>query len=274
MSTTIADSQLPVNAYVTQQTSQKAAATTSASSTASGTTNPSIDTITLSDMAQQMAAQAKSWASMSQSELKGIYDSTWNTFVQFDATFANQGNKVFYDDERTSGTPAELAFSKQIAAFMVSIHTVPTGNVANPYAGASREMLSSIMYDESGKFTKSERYAAAAEQGKQDYIFLSRLGDSAVRGTDQRKLYQGILDYYDAQSPVEKSVYPDGYREQTEAYLKQQETRFGVLSKKDVDSVKQVMSTAFNASTVSGSALTLTFKEPIWSQLVKITSSP
>ncbi|HEX3602733.1 MAG TPA: hypothetical protein VHU43_01480, partial [Steroidobacteraceae bacterium] len=55
-------------------------------------------------------------------------------------------------------------------------------------------------------------------------------------------------------------------------YLKQQETLFGILSKQDVASVKQVMSTAFNEGTVAGSALTLTLKEPIWSQLVKITS--
>jgi hypothetical protein len=125
MSTTITGSQSTVNAYVTQQTSKSAAATTSASSAAAGTTNPSTDTITLSDTAQEMAAQATSWASMSPSELRGIYNSTWNTFVQFGANFTSLGNKIFYDDERTSGTPAELAFSKQIANYMVSVHTVP-----------------------------------------------------------------------------------------------------------------------------------------------------
>jgi hypothetical protein len=254
MSPTITDLQFPVNAYVTQQTSQKAAATTSASSAAARTTNPSTDTITLSDTAKEMAAEATSWASMSPSELKGIHDRTWNTFGQFDAKFAAQGTKVFYDDERTSGTPAELAFSKQIANYMVSIHTIPTGNVVNPYAGASRAMVTSIMYDTNGKYTTSERYAAAAEQGKQDYIYFSRLGDAAVRSNDQRQLYQGVLDYYAALSPVETSVFPGGYQEQAGAYLKQQQTLFGVLSKQEADSVQQFMLNTFNESTVSGSA--------------------
>jgi hypothetical protein len=254
MSTTItAALQSPVNAYVTPQTSQSAAATTSASSAAASTTNPSTDTITLSDTAQEMAAQATSWASMSQSQLQGIYNSTWHTFGQFDANFAAQGTKVFYADEQTTGTPAELAFSKQVANYMVSIHEEPQGGVTNPYAGASRAVVTSIMYDTSGKYTTSERYAAAAEQGQQDSIYFGKLGDAAVRNSsDQRQLYQGALDYYDALSPVEKSVSPGGYREQTQVYLSQQDTLFGVLSKQDVARVAQAMSTAFNEGTVSG----------------------
>jgi hypothetical protein len=253
MSTTITPSQSPVNAYVTQQTSKSAAATTSASSAAAGTTNPSTDTITLSDTAQEMAAQATSWASMSQSQLQGIYKGTWNTFVQFDANFAAQGTKVFYADEQTTGTPGEIAFSKQVANYMVSIHEEPQGGVANPYAGASRAVVTSIMYDTSGKYSTSERYAAAAEQGQQDYIYFKTLGDAAVRNSsDQPKLYQGALDYYDALSPVEKSVVPGGYQEQTQAYLNQSETLFGMLSKRDADSVQKFMLNTFNESTLSG----------------------
>jgi hypothetical protein len=274
MSTTITALQSPVNAYVTQQTSQIAAATTNASSAAAGTTNPSTDTVALSDTAQEMAAQATSWASMSQSQLQGIYNSTWNTFVQFDEQFASQGSKVAYDDVQTTGTPAELAFSKKIADYMVSIHSEPPGNVPNPYAGASRAMVTSIMYDTSGKYTTSEREAAAAEQGAQDYTYLSALGNAAVRSpAAQRNLYQGLLDYYDAQSPVEKSVIPSGYQEQVEGYLQQQETLLGTSSTQDTDSVLQAMLTAFNENTASESASTLTTNEPIWSQLVNITSS-
>lgn len=259
MSTTITALQSPVNAYVTQQTSQIAAATTNASSAAAGTTNPSTDTVTLSDTAQEMAAQATSWASMSQSQLQGIYNSTWNTFVQFDEQFASQGSKVAYDDVQTTGTPAELAFSKKIADYMVSIHSEPPGNVPNPYAGASRAIVTSIMYDTSGKYTTSEREAAAEEQGAQDYTYLSALGNTAVRsGTDQRNLDQGILDYYAALSPVETSVFSGGYQEQAEASLKHQQTLFGVLSTQDANSVQQFMLSTFNESTVSGGALTPT----------------
>jgi hypothetical protein len=231
------------------------AALASASSAASGTTNASTDTVTLSDTAQEMAAQATSWASMSQSQLQGIYNGTWNTFVQFDANFATQGTKVFYADEQTTGTPAEIAFSKQVANYMVSIHEEPQGGVANPYAGASRAVVTSIMYDTSGKYTTSERYAAAAEQGQQDFIYFKTLGDAAVRNSsDQPQLYQGALDYYDALSPVEKSVVPGGYQEQTQAYLNQSETLFGMLSKKDADGVQQFMLNTFNEGTVSGTA--------------------
>lgn len=259
MSTTITASQSLVTAYITQQAAQSAVAntTTSARGEADGTTNSSTDTITLSDAAQEMAAQATSWTSMSQSQLQGIYNSTWNTFGQFDANFAAQGDKVFYDDERTSGTSAEVAFSKQIANYMVSIHTEPQGGVANPYAGDSRAMVTSIMYDTSGKYTTSERYAAAAEQGQQDYTYLSHLFSSVPTDPDQRKMYQGILDYYAALSPVETSVFPGGYQEQAGTYLKQQQTLFGVLSTQEADSVQRFMLSTFNESTVSGGALTV-----------------
>jgi hypothetical protein len=56
------------------------------------------------------------------------------------------------------------------------------------------------------------------------------------------------------QSPVN----PGGYQEQVGAYLNQQETLFGGLSKQDADSVQQFMLNTFNESTVSGSALTST----------------
>lgn len=263
MSTTITASQSPVNTYVTQQTSQSAAATTSATSAAAGTSNSSSDTISLSDTAKDMAAQATSWASMSQSQLQGIYNGTWNTFGQFDANFAAQGTKVFTADVQTTGTPAEIAFSKQVANYMVSIHEEPQGGVANPYAGASRAVVTSIMYDTSGKYTTSERYAAAAEQGQQDFIYFGKLGAAAVsNSSNQPQLYQGALDFYGALSPVEKSVSPGGYQEQVGAYLKQSETLFGMLSKKDADNLQQFMLNTFNEGTVSASASTSTAAGP------------
>lgn len=275
MSSTITASQSSVTAYVAQQTYQSGAATGSGSANAASTSTSasSVDTYSLSSMAQELTAQENSWASMSQSQLKGIYNSTQNTFIQFDAQFANQGAKVFYNDERTSGTPEELAFSKKIAAYMVSVHGDPPGNAPNPYAGASRAMLTGIMYDTSGKYTTSERYAASEEQETQDYTYLSALGNAAVQNPSaQGNLYQGLLDYYDALSPVEKSIVPGGYRNQVEGYLQQAQTLFGALSKKDADSVLQAMLTAFNEN-ASGSASTLTTNEPISNQLVKITSS-
>lgn len=190
-----------------------------------------------------MATQVTSWSSMSQAEFKGIFDRTWETFIDFDAKFQKEGKQVFYDDMRTIGTPEELAFSKKVADFIVSIHSSPKGNAANPYAGASREMLTSIMYDESGRYTASERYAATSEQQKQDFTYFSGLSASASITSDYREYYKGVLDYYDALSPVEASVYPKGYREQVEGYLKQQETLFGVLSDQDSDARKRFFPT-------------------------------
>jgi hypothetical protein len=147
---------------------------------------------------------------------------------------------------------------------MVSLHSLPTGKVANPYAGYSREALSSILYEESDAYTDSEKYAAAAEQQRQDFVHFSALYANNATSDDHRQMYVGILDFYSKLSPVEQSAYPPDYQQQIGEYLRQEETIFGVLSESDK---KEAIEKNRSLSPVS-------FKrdEPIWTQLVELTT--
>jgi len=113
--------------------------------------------------------------------------------------------------------------------------------------------LTSIIYDDSGTYTVSERYAAWGEQQRQDYINLSHLFALTTNGGDNRQVYKGLLDYFDALSSIERSIYPDDYRDKLAHLLEAQEAQYGKLetsapndsasaSKSSVESFPQITS--------------------------------
>lgn len=265
MATSISNSLTSTSAYLTQQTVQAKSASISADRKSASDVKSTTDSVTLSPMARQMAAQATTWSTLSKTELKGVYDRSWDSIVQLDNKFQNSGMAAFDADIPADGTPEQIAHASQIRDYMVSVHSSPPGKVANPYAGYSREALSSILYDESGTYTQSEKYAAVEEQQKQDFTYFSALFASNSISEDHREMYKGILAFYDKLSPVEQSVYPAGYREEVSTFLKQQETLFGALSDNDKKAATNQMK---NVS----AAASLNRDEPIWAQLVAATS--
>lgn len=140
---------------------------------------------------------------------------------------------AFDADIPANGTPEQIARATEMRDYMVSLHTLPQGKVANPYAGYSREALTSIIYDESGNYTKSDTYAAIAEQLKQDFLRFSVMFASSTSNPDHRQMYVEILDFHSKLSPVEQSAYPPGYRQLIGECLRQEETLFGALSESD-----------------------------------------
>jgi hypothetical protein len=272
MASSISNALNSANAYQTQQLAQPKMVSADVGVSATTESSSSSDTATVSTIAQQMAAQAKTWSTFSRSDLQGIHDRAYDTITKLDDKFLRSGMSVF-DADITTGTPEQISRATTFRNYMVALHSSPPTKVSNPYSGLSREVLSSILYDESGAHSTSEKYAAFAEQSKQDYEYFSMLGASATASGDHRQFYQGVVNFYDALSPVEQSVYPLDFKQQVSGFLKQQETLFGVLyeSSESQPMAEDVASVEDDES--SSAAIQLKRDEPIWSQLVEIVKN-
>ncbi|MDY7561732.1 hypothetical protein QN382_08925 [Pseudomonas sp. 10B1] len=113
-------------------------------------------------------------------------------------------------------SPARLAQAEQAASFMLFSHT--TGSeTGNPYESLSRDELCDILYDETGNHTPAERYLASRTQQLKDFEYMTR--NTNRDGTP----YRALIAFCDAQSDVERSMYPEGHREQLLRFLKEAE---------------------------------------------------
>lgn len=212
----------------------------------------------------QISAQAQQlskWASLSKPQQRALYDTTMNAFVALDRSYAAPGQPALQDMPEGNG-PGRIDLAKRAVAYYASIRSSPPGQAPNPFAGVDREQLTSVIYDDSGTYTVSERYAAWAEQQRQDYISLSRLFAGITNGGDNRLVYKGLLDHFDALSPIERSIYPDDYRDQLVHLLEAQEAQFGKLE-----------ASAPNDSTSAPASTALKPGEPISMQLVAFVST-
>lgn len=113
-------------------------------------------------------------------------------------------------------SPERLAQAEKVASFVFLAHTT-LKETGNPYGELSRDELSDILYDETGNHTPAERYLASLTRQKNDFDFTTR--NTTGLGTS----YQAQIAFYDAQSEVERSVYPEGHRAQLVSFLEQAE---------------------------------------------------
>ncbi len=126
-----------------------------AGTTPARTSNP----VQISTRAQQLSAQSERWSSMSKGELRVLYDRTMDEFVALDRRYEAQGRAALEDMPDTED-PERLELAKRAAAYNDAIRSTPPGTAPNPFAGVSRDELTSIIYDDTGTYTLSERYAA------------------------------------------------------------------------------------------------------------------
>lgn len=301
MTYSISNSFSATNAYLTQQSIQTKSISSDFDSKPVSDLKPNSNSVTLSAIGQQMAAQDKVWSTLSHAELKGIYDRSWDKLTQLDDAFRAMGMVAFDSDIPAKGTQEQIASATEMRDYMVSLHTLPQGKIANPYAGYSREALTSIIYNESGTYTKSDTYAAVAEQQRQDFLHFSALFASSTSNPDHRQMYIGILDFHSKLSPVEQSAYAPDYRQLIGECLRQEETLFGALSESDKKTATNEQGGTLNedpkkadeppkkktlfdiliesdikkAITANGNisiASILKRDEPVWKQLVELTS--
>lgn len=136
------------------------------------------------------------------------------------------------DDLKKLATPERLQEAELAVAFVLaqSHRRVPA---LNPFMGRRREALCAVVFDDSGRYTLVERYAAyqAVRQTDAD-IFIKLI--ATTRGVVERRIvFRGLLEHYDRLLPIEKSIYPDGYRSVQQAHLDREESLYGPLPLKD-----------------------------------------
>jgi len=246
-------------AYVPGQTTQTAKVSSTPTQSASNGGPQSGSSVQISAQAQQLSK----WDSLSKPEQRALYETTMAAFVAlFDGPAAQGQTALQGMPEGNDPDQSELA--QRAAAYVASVRSSPTGQaqVPNPFAGVDRKQLTSIIYDDSGRYTISERYAAWSEQQRQDYNSLSKLFAGVTNGGDNRQVYKGLLDYFDALSPIERSVYPDDYRDKLVHLLEAQETQYGKLE-----------ASAPNDSASAPASTALKPGEPLSTQLVAFVNS-
>lgn len=173
------------------------------------------DTPTLSNLARQLSASMTRAEirdkTLSRNELaakadKIIYE------VLGDGYYAK---KAQHDSEvPKTNDPELLARAKQATAF-VNDSAYGGKSVKNPFAGLSRDELSSILYDESGTFTVNERHAAWSAAYDIDKAWREKvIAKSTIELQQTGKLvnfFQDVLDHYNTLPLIEQVQYPPNY---------------------------------------------------------------
>ena len=132
------------------------------------------------------------------------------------------------EDLKTLTTPERLQEAEQAVAFVLA-QSYRRGAAINPFASLRREALCAVVFDDSGAYTLVERYAAYQAVRQQDANTFIKL-IATTRGVVERRIvFRGLLEHYDRLLPIEKSIYPDGYRNVQQGHLEREEALYGPL---------------------------------------------
>ncbi|MDD1967386.1 hypothetical protein NPS29_18820 [Pseudomonas putida] len=100
----------------------------------------------------------------------------------------------------------------------------------NPFAGRRREALCCVAFDDCAGLTLVERYAAYEALRQNDSTFFIKL-IATTRGVSERRIvFRGLLEHYDSLMPLERCIYPEGYRSIQQGHLDREEALHGPLS--------------------------------------------
>lgn len=132
------------------------------------------------------------------------------------------------DDVRQLSTPQRQQEAELALAFALA-QSNRRGAAINPYTGRRREAMCCVVFDESAGYTLVERYAAYEAIRQSDANFFIKL-IATTRGVVERRIvFRGLLEHYDRLLPIEKSIYPDGYRSAQQAHMDREELLYGPL---------------------------------------------
>lgn len=148
------------------------------------------------------------------------------------------------DDLKKLTTPERLQDAEQAVAFALAQNNRRI-SALNPFMGLRREALCAVVFDDTGTYALVERYAAyqAIRQSDAD-VFIKLI--ATTRGVVERRIvFRGLLEHYDRLLPIEKSIYPDGYRSVQQGHLDREEALYGRLPLEgDVLTLLRTMSAA------------------------------
>ncbi len=190
------------------------------------------ETVSISASAKALYSQssaAERQASMSQSDLRGLYDKSSRDISKFTQVIAG-GDYSKENFLPQTEDPDRLALGQKALDYSIARAQLPPKNASNPFAGMARDDLSAIVYDDTETYTLAERNAAYNELFRQDQEYFSKLFAKITNGGDNREVFKGILDYFDDLPPVEQSAYPDGFRDNIDSLYQEQLDQWGPLA--------------------------------------------
>lgn len=191
------------------------------------------ESVSISSSAQAMynlSSAADRQASMTPSELRQLYNKTQLHDIPNFGQLISSRNYNAEDLLPQTDNPERIAKAQQAIDFAIGLSYLPPKHKPNPFAGMARSDLSAMVYDDTNTYSDAERYAAYGEMKKQDQAYFSQLSARTANNNDNRELFKGILEYFDALPPVEKSAYPEGHRDTMQGLLDKEVERWGPLA--------------------------------------------
>jgi hypothetical protein len=167
------------------------------------------------------------------SELHRQWLGPHGVFATFSAEVERLGRQApVLDDLALLGSAARLSEAERAVAFALA-QSNRRHAVTNPFASCSRYELCSVVFGESEPYTLAERYAAYEAMRQSDSDFFIKLIATTRGVTERRIVFLGLLEHYDRLLPVEKSIYPEAYREVQQTHLEREEGLYGPLMLSD-----------------------------------------
>lgn len=130
------------------------------------------------------------------------------------------------DDVQLLSCPQRITAAERAVAFALARSNRRAATV-NPLRKLSREALCCVAFDDESDYTLVERYTAyhAIRQNDSDY-FIKLI--ATTRGVSERRIvFRGLLEHYDRLMPLEKCIFPAGYRTAHVEHLQREEALRG-----------------------------------------------
>lgn len=97
------------------------------------------------------------------------------------------------------------------------------GRGANPFAGLSREQLSTIAHDDSGTFTINERRAAESQAADEEQVWRRKVVAEAMHEYNtsgkMTKFFSSVLEHFEGLPKLEQAAYPENYASDLQAKI-------------------------------------------------------
>ena len=163
------------------------------------------------------------------SELHKQWLGPHGVFATFSAEVERLGRQApALDDLSSLGSAQRMNEAEQAVAFALA-QSNRRRAVSNPFGSRSRQDLCCVVFDESRAYTLAERYAAYEAMRQSDSDFFIKLIATTRGVTERRIVFRGLLEHYDRLLPIEKSIYPEAYRDAQQTHLDREEGLYGPL---------------------------------------------
>lgn len=150
-------------------------------------------------------------------------------FATFSAEVERLGRQAPALDELCSLGSAERTNEAERAVAFALAQSNRRRAANNPFGSRSRQDLCCVVFDETGAYTLAERYAAYEAMRQSDSDFFIKLIATTRGVTERRIVFRGLLEHYDRLLPIEKSIYPEAYRDVQQTHLDREEGLYGPL---------------------------------------------